>query len=82
MIGKEKRRLLNEFETGGFMAQKRSMESRKREKCCRTEVHCPRKKVTLSERDKKRISRAVGGGKMEKTRKNEKWRWTGKLKKR
>ena len=31
ITGKEHRRLLNEFDMGGFMAQRRSVESRKRE---------------------------------------------------
>ena len=45
---KECERLLNDFEMGGFKAQK-GLWNLAREKCCRTEEHCLRKKVTLLE---------------------------------
>ena len=45
---KEHRRVMNEFDMGGFMAQK-GLLNLAREKCCRTEVRSPRNEVTLSE---------------------------------
>ena len=41
---KEYRRLWNEFEMGGFMAQKGLWNLARQRKCCRTEVHCLRKR--------------------------------------
>ena len=43
---KEYQRLLNEFEMGGFMAQK-VLWNLARAKCSRTEERCPRKMVAL-----------------------------------
>ena len=48
IAGKEHKRLVNELEMGGFMAQK-GLWNLAREKCRRTEEHCPKKKMTFLE---------------------------------
>ena len=58
----EYNRLLNEFDMGGFMERKVHGISQER-KCCKTVVHCPRKKVTLldsTRRCTRKISWAIG----------------------
>ena len=72
---KENKILSNEFEMGGFRAQKGLWNLARERKCCRTEEHCQRRTETLSEstrRCTKRTSRAVGRGKMWKARKKGK----------
>ena len=74
--------MMNEFAMGGFVAQK-GLWNLARETCCRTEVRCLKEKVTLSESTMPCMKKFLSSWLMEVGQdKKERWRWTGRLKKR